>query len=440
MPALFFSACISSNREAFEAPPDLTQTKTDLIDTFSISMKTYRFDSINTAGKEYLFAGSYQDLFLGKISAESYFQVLPASYPLVFPDSIIENTETATFSFRYDYTIGLIPDTLEKFALHRLTQSLSGEKSYFSNSDATPYEPDTFATTLKAKVDKRILSISSPKMASALMAQWKAWGSFTSDAQFLGAFKGFAFKAIDPKPYYICRFDLRDSAGFPPANLQLSFKRVVDGVEKTETISFRTNASTAQYFRVKTDFSGKPWENIPDNTGLSTSQTSGYAIVQAGVGFALKIEIPGVYSWAKSQTKKIKVFKAELVIEPEKPANIRGGINPPNLIRLSNRVDFQMPEDRFRNQVIYNDNQIFAFLQVNRSLAEAFASSSSQYFEYNSTVNSYKCNITRHVQAMVDGIETSSSINVFPVEFLNSFNTMLIKPQNVKLKVFYYPL
>jgi hypothetical protein len=39
-PVLFLASCISPNNEAFEAPPDLAQVKTDFIDTFSIGLES----------------------------------------------------------------------------------------------------------------------------------------------------------------------------------------------------------------------------------------------------------------------------------------------------------------------------------------------------------------------------------------------------------------
>lgn len=439
-PFLFLASCIGPNNEAFEAPPDLSQVQTEFTDTFSIAMETYRLDSVNTGGREYLMAGKYEDGILGPVSCESYFQFLPPSYPLVYPAGIIENSIEASIALRFDYTYGLLPETLDTYTLHRLTENLSGDVTYFNNTPPPAYESQPFTATDSAARDKRILTIRANALGREIMDKWKTLGSFQNDVQFLGLFKGFALKSKNTYGY-AARFDLRDSAGFPPGFLQIRYKRQVDGAEKQENIIFRTNNATAQYYRIRPDYSGKDWASIPANGGLNVKNgLSGYAALQAGTALAIKLRIPGVFSWVAAREKKLKVFKAVLEIEPEAPA---AGINllpPPPSIRISSRQDYQNPQTGFMDQVVFNDDRIFSLQQAGQSLAQAMAQPSAQFFSYNSTTRKYTCVITRHIQNMADGKQNSSSLNLYAGDLVNSINRMLVKPGNVKLKVFYYPL
>ncbi len=438
-PALFLASCIRPNNEAFEAPPDLSQAQTEFLDTFSVEMETYRLDSINTSGREYLMAGKYDDGVLGPISAESYFQFLPPSYPIGYPSDIIETSIEGTISLRFDYTYGLVPDSLDRYSLHWLTENLSGDKTYYSDSRPPAYNPQPFVVTDSAKRDRRILALNANNLAREIMTKWKTWGSFQNDAQFLNEYKGIALKSKNTVNY-VARFDLRDSAGFPPGFFQIRFKRLVDGAERQENLIFRTNPSSVQYYQIKPDYAGKDWANIPLNGGLNITNTSSqYAVIQAGSSLAIKLKIPGLLSWAKSQQKDLKIFKAVLEISPEDagPINL---LPLPTNIRISNREDYQNPQNGFLSQVIFNDDRIFSLQQAQLTLNQAFLQPSAQLFPYNTTTKKYTCTITRHVQEIVDGSRTSTSFNLFASELVNTVNRMLLRRGNVKLKVFYYPI
>jgi hypothetical protein len=435
-PVLFLASCISPNNEAFEAPPDLAQVKTDFIDTFSIGLETYRLDSIRTGGIEYLMAGKYEDGILGPVSCESYLQFLPPSYPIAYPDGIIESSIEASVSLRFDYTYGLVPETLDTYALHRLTENLSGDKTWYSESAGPAYEIQPLMVTDSALRDKRILTIKANALGREIMNKLKTKGSYQNDVQFLSDFKGFALKSKNTYGY-VARFDLRDSSGFPPGFLQIRYKRLVDGAEKQENILFRTNNTTVQYYRIKPDYTGKAWAGIPPGGGLK-AQNGEYAALQAGTSLAIKLRIPGILSWAASQKKKLKVFKAVLEIEPEAPQTGFNLLPPPATIRISSRSDYHNPQGSSINQIVFNDDRIFSLQQANQSLAQALSQPSAQLFGYNATTRKYACTITRHIQEITDGKQSSTELNLFAGDLVSTVNRMLLKPEKVKLKIFYY--
>ncbi len=437
-PVLFLASCIRPNNEAFEAPPDLAQVKTDFTDTFSVGLETYRLDSIRTGGIEYLMAGKYEDDILGLVSCESYFQFLPPSYPLAYPAGIIESSIEASVSLRFDYTYGLVPETLDTYSLHRLSENLSGDKTWYSETAGPAYENQPLMVTDSALRDKRILTIKANALGREIMEKLKNRGSFQNDVQFLSEFRGFALKSKNTYGY-VARFDLRDSAGFPPGFLQIRYKRQVDGAEKQENIIFRTNNSTVQYYRIKPDYTGKDWAGIPSGGGLKVQNgSSGYAALQAGTSLAIKLRIPGILSWAASQKKKLKIFKAVLEIEPEAPTTGFNLLPPPATLRISSRSDYHNPQGGTINQIVFNDDRIFSLQQANQSLTQALSQPSAQLFSYNATTRKYTCTITRHIQEITDGRQSSTNLNLFAGDLVSTVNRMLLKPEKVKLKVFYY--
>ena len=445
VPALFFVGCISPNNKAFEAPPDLTEANTEYVDTFSTYLETYRFDSLNSTGRQILLAGNYTDAEIGSIQCNSYFQLLPESYPNTYPDSLVGTTfDSARLTLRYDYNYYNSSGFAGKdeFGLYKLTENLNGNKSYYANSESTPSESEPYLTTVNAKRVGRFIFIDAQKLGKEIFDTWNVDRTFSNDRQFLDNYlKGFAFRSLDINAQ-ITRFDLKDSSGFPPSTLVISYRNIEDGIPVRKELKFRTTSSV-QYYTIKQNSDGLPWANIQSKKGLSASESNGSSLVQAGGGLATKLRIPGIFSWKANQTKKIKVFKAELEITPNEGSTL----GKPDFLRINMRPDYYIPSEADYSSVVFNDSRIFSLLLQNiGSVAAAKNVQSTQIFQLDSEKQVYKCNVTRHLQDIIDGVSSSSSFNLYSAEWGNTFNRMFLRQGNnqvkgsVKLKVFYFPI
>jgi hypothetical protein len=449
VPALFFVGCISPNNKAFEAPPDLTEANTSFIDTFSTYLETYRFDSLNTTGRQLLLAGNYTDEKIGTINSESFFQLLPESYPLTFPDSLVDGIsfDSAIITFRYDYNYYVASGEAGKneFGLYRLKENLNGDKSYFANASAAIADDEAYLSTKDAKRIGRFTYIDAAKLGKEIFEKWAVEKTISNDRQFLDKYlKGFAFKSLEQNSG-LTRFDLKDSSGFPPATFVISYRNTEDGISVRKQLKFRTSSSV-QYYTINQNVETKPWANIPRKAPLAASLTGNESLVQAGGGFATKATIPGIFSWKANQTKKIKIFKAELEIKPNLDLGTTT-LGPPDFLRINMRPDYYIPNEADLDKVIFNDARIFSLLQQNiGSVAAAKRVQSTQIFAYDSENKVYKCNITRHIQDIIDGLKTSSSFNLYSAEWGNTFNRMFLRQGNnqkegsVKLRIYYFPI
>ena len=446
VPALFFVGCISPNNKAFEAPPDLTEANTSFIDTFSTYLETYKFDSLNTTGRQLLLAGNYAK-DIGTINCESFFQLLPESYPISYPENLIEDSDTSTLTLRYDYNYYAANKTEEgknQFGLYKLKENLNGDKSYYANSGATSAENDTFLTTINARRQGRFIYINASKLGKEIFKRWKEEKTISSDRQFLDNYlKGFAFKSLE-QSFGITRFDLKDSSGFPPATFVISYRVKEDGAEVRKELKFRTSNSV-HYYTISQNLENSVWAGIQKTEGKAASLTNDESLVQAGGGFATKVTIPGIFSWKAQQAKKIRIFKAELEIWPN--LGIEGGLAPPDFLRINMRPDYYIPNEADLDKVIFNDARIFSLLQQNiGSVAAAKRVQSTQIFSYDSDKKIYKFNITRHIQDIVDGVSTSKEFNLYSAEWGNTFNRMFLRQGDnrtegsVKLRIYYFPI
>lgn len=429
-PALFFS-CVKVQDQAFPAPPDLSTTQTEFIDTFSINQETYRFDTINTTSRLRLYVGSYEDPDLGLVEAKSFFQFLPSSYTIAYPDTFIL-MDSARIFLRYDSKYGR-PGT-DQFYFHKLTQQLDGDRSYYNFSPNPSYSPDTLLSTASQRTSGRFITINANSLGQEIVNRWKEVKTFKNDNQFLSYFPGMALisKSVARQ---ITSFPMQDSVGFPPTFMRIYFKYRDKGDELRSQFDLKIDASGVHFSTIRSAFEGTPWAGLDPKIGKSAVLTNGKSAVQGGTALITRLTIPGLISWKNNQKRKIKVFKAELEIEPDKP----GLYEPPTFIRIGRNEDKFIINESLSN-IVFNDEQIFNLLQQRYSTTQAKNFVVSQIFPYNATTGLYKCNISSYIQTLIDGANTSATFNIYPHFWNSSFNRMLISHGKIRLKVYYYPL
>lgn len=433
--ALFFQSCLKDEGQVFNSPDGFQVAGTEYVDTFSIFMETFRMDSLQSSGREFLLAGSYQDGILGKVSAEGYFQFLPESYPQVCPDSILDDYTRATLILNTGKPYGKFGS--DQFGLYPLTENLNGDRSHYSGEMAPASEAQPYLTTLNASRTEKNIRIDAGRLGKEIISFWKEKKTLTDDQQFLQRWKGFVLKSLDSVPQ-VTRFDLQYREASAPAFLQV-FYRVKRGNEipAEKVLRFRTDRSSVQYYSIRPDYNGNIWASVPPSGGLPAAQTGQLAAVQEGTALAAKLRIPGLKRWRTTQNRKIRIFKAELEIKPQDP----GSLPPPEYLRISNREDYQNPNERVLSQAVLNDQQILLLLQLGFPTRASAASGSilAQLFPYDAAQNVYRCNITTHVQDWIDGKISGESLNIYGSQWTTSVNRMLLTSGSVKLKLFYFP-
>jgi hypothetical protein len=432
--ALFFGGCIKDEGFAFESPSDLQTARTDYVDTFSVSMETFRMDSLLSNAREYVLAGTYSDPMIGSVSTEGYFQFLPEAYPLVSPDSIILDEYTrATIILNNGTPYGTFGQ--DQFGLYRLSQVLDGDRSHYSGEQAPQYETQPYLSTLNSTRTDNSIRMDATQLGKDIISFWKEKKSLTDDQQFLERFKGFAIKSLDSVPQ-VTRFDLQYRNDAAPAFLQVYY-RVKRGNEIPEekVLRFRTDRSSVQYYSILPVYNS-PWSAILPNAGLPADDAGGNAVVQEGGGLSVKLNIPGLLSWKSAQNRKVKVFKAELEIKPKEPSSLA----PPDFLRISSRQDYQNPVETNLSEAVLNESQVLSLLQQGYPSREAAGQAlASRLFAYDAARNSYRCNITGHIQNILDGKTTSTNLNLYGSQWTVSVNRMILNSESVKLRIYYFP-
>lgn len=262
---------------------------------------------------------------------------------------------------------------------------------------------------------------------------------FHNDQHFLSYFHGFELSS--PNNGRVTRFDLRDSATtIITSGFYVYGKETTDGVTSDVSYYFKVNTGTVQFYNIAVTRTG-PWANLQPKKGLPSSVTDNRAAVQCGTALATKIRMPGLDSWIKS-AGNIKIFSAELLIKPD----LGTTFTPPDYLRISSQESYL--SDVPNASIVYNDANILLLQKadpsINLSRDGAKQYSASRVFSYNSTANEYRCNITTHIQDVVDGSITQGHFNLYASDISTSLRQMLITKspdkQNLKLRVYYYKI
>lgn len=435
--AVFFGACIRDENPYFESPADLKLADTRYVDTFSTQLETYRFDSLSSSGRQYLLAGNYNGgQFSPTLFAAGYFQLLPETYPQTCPDpdSILDEFTKATLTLKVDDSYGA--SGLDQFTLHQLTTYLPGDRTWYADFPAPGFQPTPLLNTRGGILQGDLLKVDANELGKKILATWKQAGTFSNDQQFLTYWPGFSLRSMDSIKA-ITRFDLNYSATSPSTMLEISFRVRDEGQVEERKLRFRTSTSTVHFYEVRTNLENTPYAGLSFGSGLSTDQTNQKAMVQGLAGLAVKVKIPGLLKWKETLSQRVKIFKAELLIQPDDP----GSQDPPPYLSLSCRTDYQNYRFDDYNTLIFNEENVLSLLSSGyNTRAAAQAQSASRLFSYTSTSNTYACNITSHIQAIVDGTRSSDHINISSSGWLIAANRMPLSKGAVKLKIYYYPI
>ncbi|TAE08944.1 MAG: DUF4270 family protein [Bacteroidetes bacterium] len=281
-------------------------------DTFTIEANSVLADSIvsDRTASEYLLVGQYNDPFFGKVKASSFVQIVPPSDPTKLPDEDASLTVTGRVIDSVVFVLGLQKlasdevniypnrDAVQSFYVHRLTDTISVNKTYYT-SDTHPYDPDPLAkvtvNTQKLKEDKFVrinLTTSTYTKGRALSDEIKQMidGSVSS-ANFKINFKGFALVPDANSIGNVIGFADDVSTGI---SVHYTVKtKEAEGVPDKNTPKMYLLYTSAHFHNITVDRTGTPlagfntfWQPIP------TTSTGGNALLQAGSAIYTRLSFP----------------------------------------------------------------------------------------------------------------------------------------------------
>lgn len=306
--------------------------QTVYVDTFSVTSSTILIDSLPTSGNGVLLIGNYQDSFLGKVSASTYFQI---GYQSAFaPDqnSTFDSIGLILPYSKYSYGDSTKSQTI---SVHQMTSlprlrtpppfRTDENVSYFVaasqaslyNASSVSFNPTPITSVnIKFFPHRDSLYIPFPKafgqnwfnIAQTDAAQSKS-GYFTNSSTFLTEF----FNGIHVTSDGSSNASI---AGFrtTKAKVRIYYKKLFNDELKQTYFDLPLGSTAFQFNSIIGDRSGTVLSTLGRRQSISSLATGNSTFIQSGIGLATKIEFPSLKAFFTN--KNYILVDAALEITP----------------------------------------------------------------------------------------------------------------------------
>ncbi len=288
-----------------------SRTTVSVIDTFSVRMSTVKLDSLPTSGSGLIWAGSYHDSDLGRVTASSYFQIgLPLS-------AVVEKTDRYdSLVFSMHYSTDWMGDTtrLQELRVYELDEELkTDENGYLYNTSSFRIKDRPLGSVVykPRPMRKGTLRVRlSDELGALLLEKLKNQEeTMTLSKKFSEFFRGVAL-VPGPESSAVTGFTADTTA-----RITLYMKRA--GIESQQvTLDFPFASKETQFNRIEADRSGTLAEKIGTNREKLPSEMSGNrTFMQSGAGLVTRVEFPTMQRLVETDRPYI-ILKAELILVP----------------------------------------------------------------------------------------------------------------------------
>lgn len=266
----------------------VTTTKLTLVDTISVSLSTYKKDSIQTSGMETALAGTIQDEVFGDITAISYFQI---GMPVV--DGIDDDVfDSITLVLKYNqYYAG---DTLQQQAynIFQLAEELEEDEDYggiYNTSsfaygrmpvgtvrfDPHPNRDDKLEITLDDKLGEDMLS-------------YLQENNDIDDDDFLERYQGFVLAPVEGESQSVLGFTAEDSCLYMKI-----YSHEPGPITIEKELELKMTNSNLQYNQIIFDLDQvQAFDTVTEKIGVPASSADDLAYIYGGMGLYTRVSFP----------------------------------------------------------------------------------------------------------------------------------------------------
>lgn len=405
-------ACKKPDNFGTEVQPKGTQSGVVLADTFTINASTVLLDSFNTAYPFHLMVGNYNDPYTGKISAETYSQILLSAENLTFSDQFTYDSLVLIMHANYVYG-----DSTQPFGVdvYHLTQTLDTSNRYSNQTiiakEAAPIGSGSYLPGYGKELRIKLNDALGKELFDKGVRQ-----EYTTASAFNVYFKGLAIVNKDGNKamvgYKTTYFRGNDTANvvrlythfngdlykydFPLNNLNLSFNKFKSDLSKTAFASL-----------------------IKNGDAVKSSMTHGQLAIQAGGSLMTKLTFPGMEAFRKNFSNVV-IIKAELILTPETPSIYL----PPSYLNVYQAND--------KNRIVVSstaltNNPVLSYIKE----VDPSGYMNKAYGYYNTSTSNYSINLTSYFQdLMYNKIPNTGILVGCGLGYFTTANTTLA-PKNI---------
>jgi hypothetical protein len=310
--------------------------RTVFVDTFSVVTSTILVDSLPSSGTGQILLGRYQDAYLGKVSASTYFQL---GYSGSFEPDVTSTFDSIGLILPYSgYFYG---DTTQAqtIQIHQMTSIprlrtsptfqpddnisffVAATQSAIYNTSQSSFNPVPI-TTASVKF--------SPKSGSLFVKLPLAFGQNWFDlakADVIAGTSNSYFKSVKSSLFNTEFFNglhLNTDAGISGSivgfrldrvKIRLYYKQLqLQGLEEQKFFDFSVINPSAQYNNIKSDRSTTSISGLVGRSAISSTLSGNTTFVQSGIGLATKVEFPTLKSFFSG--RNLVLLDAALEVRP----------------------------------------------------------------------------------------------------------------------------
>ncbi|EPR73530.1 hypothetical protein ADIWIN_1560 [Winogradskyella psychrotolerans RS-3] len=265
-----------------------------------------KFDSITTSTSDRLLVGKYQDNDMGIVNTSTYIQISPSSFYLD-NDAVLDSVGLVLGYDTYYYNDTTQVATLN---IHKLTDKMSSDDTYFYNTTETAYETTPLTSkTYFPTPSKDSVFVTLPYSFGENLFNDIRDNTITDQESLYQQLKGLTIKPGTDDNASIIGFSTDSGTSY------LRFYYTIPDELETDEYTYDMTINT-YYNHIESDVTGLPLEAIVDQEyNLASSESGNISYNQAGTGYVTRIEFPTIrdlYNLGNEGT----ILDATLYIEP----------------------------------------------------------------------------------------------------------------------------
>ncbi|WP_417876590.1 DUF4270 family protein [Winogradskyella sediminis] len=302
------SCSTDTEYDSLVAGEDFTGTNIRVlsIDTFSVTLSTMKFDSITTSTSGRLLIGQYNDDDMGIINTSAYVQASPSAYYLS-NDAVLDSVGLILGYDTYYYNDTTQVATLN---IHKLTDKMTTDDTYFYNTTETAYEnTPLLSTTYVPTPSNDSLYLTLPYDFGEELFNGIRDNLITDQESLHQQLKGLTIQPGADDNGSIIGFSTDTGESY------LRFYYTIPDEVETDEYTYDMTINT-YYNHIESDVTGLPLEAITSQEDNLTSAESGnISYNQAGTGYVTRIEFPSIKDLYNIDGEGT-ILEATLYIEP----------------------------------------------------------------------------------------------------------------------------
>ena len=300
--------------DSFATGQDFTQSNINIvqIDTFTMKMSTFKYDSIANSGNNRILVGRYVDPIFGSVTATGFVDYVPNTYTIdqlaVF-DSVVLNLPYDNFY----YNDTLAQKTIRIQELTKEIRFRNNQTAFYNTSNVAASSTIIGQKTFYPRTSRDSLTVTlSNAFGSNLFSKLKSH-IINDQEQFTDYFKGLKISPDDTEDASIM--------GFTATTSYIRLYYTMPEATESKYIDLVYNASgDKKYFsKIDCNRNGTLLQSLSGQKDeLASTATNNLSYIQLGTGITTKFTFPSIRDISTYNNNNGDIFKANLKIKLNK--------------------------------------------------------------------------------------------------------------------------